>query len=142
MIVATVLLAIAIVAALACFNSVMRSTMTADRLHTAALLAQRRLSELELQSASLASGTQQGEFGAEFPGYRWQEVIEPTEFQNLLRVTLTVSWGSEGSPGSRDFVTFIRTDADAGSQPGVAGGMGAGANPMGNPGGGGGVAGP
>jgi general secretion pathway protein I len=110
MIVATLLLAIAVVGALAAFASATQSSSTSERLHTVALLAQRRLTEVELQSDTLSGGEQQGDFGEEFPEYRWRQVVEPTEYQNLYKVTLTVQWGPQTGPRERAFTTFIRSD--------------------------------
>jgi hypothetical protein len=110
MIVATMLLALAVVGALVAFNSATLSAAHSERLHTVSLLAQRRLTELELQSDSLSGGEQQGDFEPEYPEYQWQQVIEPTEYQNLYRVALTIRWGTPTAPRERVFVTYIRSD--------------------------------
>jgi general secretion pathway protein I len=139
MIVATMLLALAVVGALVAFNAATQSASHSERLHTVSLLAQRRLTELELQSDSLTGGDQQGDFAPEYPEYQWHQVVEPTEYQNLYRVALTVRWGAPNAPRERTFVTYIRSDqnqvpqattgaAGAGGAAGGAGAAGGGAN--------------
>jgi type II secretion system protein I len=112
MIIATVLLAVAIVGSLSAISSSTRAVEAGERIQTAALLAQRKLTELELQATNLTSGEQQGDFGAEFADYRWRAMMDTTEFEKLLKVTLLVSWGENGQDGGREFVTYLRNDAD------------------------------
>lgn len=112
MIVATVILALAIVGAISAIGSSTRATEASERMQTAAILAQSKLTELELQASSLTSGEQQGDFGAEYAQYRWRAVMDTTEFEKLLRVTLTISWGDPNRGTGREFVTYIRQDAD------------------------------
>jgi general secretion pathway protein I len=112
MIIATVLLAIAIVGALSAISSSTRATEAGERVQTAAILAQRKLTELEIQASNLTSGEQQGDFGAEYPEYRWQATMDTTEFDKLLRVTLIISWGDPSRPNRREFVTYLRQDID------------------------------
>lgn len=64
---------------------------------TAALLAKGKAAELE---AAGEAGYQSGDFGKDFPGYRWSAAVEdagaglPFEGSlHLKRVNLTVSWG-------------------------------------------------
>ncbi len=108
MIVATVILALAIVGAISAISSSTRAVEAGERIQTAALLAQRKLTELELQTTNMTSGEQQGDFGADYADYRWRAVMDTTEFDKLLKVTVTVSWGA----GEREFVTYLRKDAD------------------------------
>jgi general secretion pathway protein I len=117
MIVATLLLAIAVVGALAAYAAATQSAATSERLHTVALLAQRRLTELELQSDTLSGGEQQGDFGENYPEYRWKQIVEPTEYQDLYKVTLAIQWGSQNGPRERTFTTFIRSDQNEVPQP-------------------------
>lgn len=112
MIVATLILAIAIVGAMGAISSSAHATEMGDRVQTAALLAQRKMTELELQASNMTSGEQQGDFGEEFANYRWRAVLDTTEFDKLLKLTLTITWGESGRGGQRDFVTYLRKDAD------------------------------
>ncbi len=112
MIIATLILALAIVGAMGAISSSLHATESSDRIQTAALLAQRKMTELELQATNLTSGEQQGDFGEDFANYRWRAVTDTTEFEKLLKITLTVSWGEGGKDGEREFVTYLRKDAD------------------------------
>src|SRR5688572_10697504 len=73
MIVATMLLALAVVGALVAYHSATLSAAHSERMHTVSLLAQRRLTELELQADTLSGGEQQGDFAPEYPEYAWQQ---------------------------------------------------------------------
>ncbi len=115
MIVATLLLVIGVVAALTAFAGATAATGMAERLHTAALLGQQKLTEIELQPDSLASGDQSGDFSEQNPGYRWRQSVEPTDYPNLFKVTVTVQWGQANTPHERALTTYLRNDANAAS---------------------------
>jgi general secretion pathway protein I len=126
MMVATILLAIGVVGALSAFSSATHATAVAEETHTAALLAQQQMTQIELQPDSLTGGDQQGDFGDSYPGFRWQQSIEPTEYQDLFKVTVTIQWGTPNSPHARAFTTYMRNPALDQTQtqqtPGAAGG--------------------
>ena len=70
---------------------------------TAIFLAQHKMAELEAGNSADLSGDS-GDFGEDFPGYRWElEVsdppsVEPEGVSDYLRqVDLTVSWGEDSS---------------------------------------------
>ena len=107
MIVATVLLAVGVVATLGAIHAAAQTTQAADGAQMSALLAQKQLTQLELQPDQLTGGDQQGEFGDEYPGYKWQQSVEATDYANLFKVTLTVSWGSGNDQHKREFITYL-----------------------------------
>ncbi len=106
MIVATFLLAIGVVSAMVAFSSATRASAFASEVNTAALLAQRQMTQLELQPDNLTGGEQQGDFGEEYPGYRWLQNVETTAYQNLFKVTVVIQWGSSSTPHERVFTTY------------------------------------
>jgi prepilin-type N-terminal cleavage/methylation domain-containing protein len=110
MIVAGFILSFAIVAAIGAFTTITRANSKAEVLQTSALLAQQRFSELEQQADSLSGGDQQGDFGEDYPAYRWQQSVESTDFTGLFKVTLVITWGSGGAPEEHVYTTFIRND--------------------------------
>ena len=107
MIVATVLLAVGVAATLGAIHAAAQTTMAADGAQTSALLAQKQITQLELQPDQISGGDQQGEFGDEYPGYKWQQSVEATDYSNLFKVTLTVSWGSNNDQHKRDYITYL-----------------------------------
>lgn len=107
MIVATVLLAVGVVATLSAIHGAAQTTLLADGAQTAAMLAQRQISQLELQPDQLSGGNQQGNFGDEYPGYSWQQAAEATDYPNLFQVTMTIRWGGANDTHQRDFVTYL-----------------------------------
>ena len=68
---------------------------------TAALLAQSKMAEIELQDPEDLTADS-GDFGEDFPGYTWQSSVSNVMFDradnvsdHLKQVDLTISWGEE-----------------------------------------------
>lgn len=129
MIVATALLAIGIVASMGAIGASTAAATSAGQLQTAALLGQGKLNEVERQLDTLTGGDQQGDFGADSPGYRWQESVEATDYPNLFKVTVRVQWGAASSQKERAFTTYLTkpdTTSTQSSQNGQAAGAASG----------------
>lgn len=106
MVVATVVLAVGVVGALSVFGVISRASATAAEYDQAALLAERRLAEVEaLGSEGAVSDS--GDFGEEFPGYRWEQEVLETEHEGLQELRLTVEWGSEQSRRGMVVATYV-----------------------------------
>jgi len=54
-------------------------------------LAESKINELSVQS-ELEPGMEEGDFGDENSRFSWQQRIEETETEGLLRLTVTVNW--------------------------------------------------
>lgn len=107
MIVATVLLAVGVVATLGAIHAAATTTLAAEGAQTSALLAQKQITQLELQPDQISGGDQSGDFGDEYPGYTFQQSVEATDYQNLFKVTVTISWGGNNNPHKREYVTYL-----------------------------------
>ena len=59
---------------------------------------------------TLSGGDQQGDFGPTYTGYKWQQTVEATDYPNLFKVTLTVTWGGGNNPQQYEYTTFMRND--------------------------------
>jgi prepilin-type N-terminal cleavage/methylation domain-containing protein len=116
MIVAGFILSIAVVAAMSAFSTVTRVNGKAEVMQTSGLLARQHFSELEQQVDSLSGGDQQGDFGSDYAGYRWQRTVEATDYPNLFKVVLTISWGSGPRTEQYEYTTFLRTDQNVTDQ--------------------------
>jgi type II secretion system protein I len=113
MIVATLLLAIGVSAALAAISSGIQASYKADRLQTAALLAERKLAQIELESNNLTGGDQQGDFGKLYAEFKWHESVETTNYPDLFQVTVTIQWDlNKPKPQERQYVTYLRNTQD------------------------------
>ncbi len=138
MIVATLLLAIGVAASVAAISSTVRLQSHADNIQTASLLAQQKLTEIDLQlqdqsgqTGSASSSQQnQGDFSPDHPDFRWKENLQPTSFSDLVQVSVTIDWGAQGSSSeSRVFTTYFNTPSQSGgsqngsSSSGTAGGQ-------------------
>lgn len=113
MVVATILLAIGVVAALQCMAASSRTCGVANEYATAALLAQQHLAEVEAQADTLTGGEQQGEFGDAYPGFTWRQAVEPTDLPAVVRLTLTIEWPSGSARRMSQFTTYENTAAAA-----------------------------
>lgn len=108
MIVAAVLLFIGVVAAMSCIAAATRSTGLAGEYGTAASLAQRRFAEIEASRETLNAGEQQGDFAPANPEFAWQQVMETTEAEDLMKVTIRIAWNLRGASRSTEFATYLR----------------------------------
>ena len=52
-------------------------------------------------------GDSQGDFGADYPGYTYEETVEATPLGGYLKYTLTVKWGGEEGPLETKIISFI-----------------------------------
>lgn len=110
MVVATFILAIVIISVMGAFASLTQANSKAQFMQTAALLAEKKISEMEMKATSLSGGDQQGDFGEEYPTYRWKQSVESTDYPKLFKVSMTIQWGSGNPSEQRLFTSYIRTD--------------------------------
>ena len=106
MIVATLLLAIGVVACLGAIGSSTRATTVAKEYSTASLLADRHFAELSSDPTMLTSGEQSGDFGQDYPGFTWTQSIQQTDITGLLQISVTIQWTDGVSRNSAVFTTY------------------------------------
>ncbi|HEV2472015.1 MAG TPA: type II secretion system protein, partial [Chthonomonadales bacterium] len=124
MVVASLLLAIAVAGALEAFSAATRAEDAGSRLQTAAMLANRRIAELELHPQELTPGTEHGSFGAEFPQYQWDQQVASTDYDGLLKVRVRVTWGA-GQGSARLVTTYLQSSTGQSGQNSSTNGPGA-----------------
>ncbi len=110
MIVATMLLIIGVAAAQTVIASATRASGIADKINTATLLLQKRCTDLELNPGGLSGGEESGDFGSDYPGFRWRQNAESTNYANLFKVTISVLWGDGTAGSQRSITTYLRGD--------------------------------
>jgi general secretion pathway protein I len=81
------------------FSAGLRAVSVADRSSQAQLLAEQKISELEVLSFSSLQ-TDSGDFGDDYPDYTWQTEVSSTDLDNMKKVILTVSWTHENTARS------------------------------------------
>jgi len=108
MIVATLLLAIGVAAAMAAFATINKAGGCLLRSRRVDPCKQ-KLAEVEQQGDSLTGGDQQGDFGADYPGFRWHEVIMRPTIPTCIK-SPSPSVGSGSAPSQRSITTFLRND--------------------------------
>lgn len=93
MIVATAVLAVGVAGTMATFGAISRASGTASEYEIAARLAEQRMAEIEAAgSEAIVSDT--GDFGEEYPEYRWEQEVLDTDTEGVLELRLTVEWTS------------------------------------------------
>jgi hypothetical protein len=73
---------------------------------TSTLLAQKRIADVINTNSVTNQGTSQGDFGEDYPGYKYSETIDSTQLEGFYRYVLTVRWG-ETKTLETEFTTFI-----------------------------------
>lgn len=107
MIVATVILAVGIAGAVATFGAISRASGTAAEYDQAALLAERRLAEIETLDET-PTDQDSGDFGEDYPGYKWEQEVLSTEYDDLIEVRVTVTWGNNEPRHHIDVSTYMK----------------------------------
>lgn len=104
-------LAVVSVALTALLGLANRTISTNDRLQKltqATLLAQTRMTELETNSGTSSSlSDNEGDFPEPFSEFHWRTEFLPTPVQGVRQVVVTVVWGDEGENESVDLTSFM-----------------------------------
>lgn len=76
---------------------------------TSTLLAERHISEMkaDLSDEKPQSGQKNGDFGADYPGYTYEENIESTPLSAYYKYTITVSWGTGKDAYHNKLITYL-----------------------------------
>ena len=89
--VAMAILAIALVAVLSFQAQSISMANEARLMTTASMLTQSKIAEIE----SVGTETSSGDFGEDFPNYRWELSIADTDLKYLQKMDLLVTWKEE-----------------------------------------------
>ncbi len=90
LIVSLTILSIGLIALINSFSHSLSATGFTQRLTKANLLLQEKIAEV--QSTSLPLGTERGDFGQEYPGYRWETSILTTAHSYILEARVSIFW--------------------------------------------------
>ena len=75
----------------------------------AASLARTKLTELTC-TGDWQSGEKSGDFGEDWPGYRWTAVVSSWTDSTVSQLELTVTWQSQSRERSVTFTTLVYVD--------------------------------
>ena len=103
---ALVFLAILLPTVMHGFSICTRAGAAAERTAIAGQLAENRMSELMLNDAWI-SAEQRGEFGPEFPGYRYQVEQTNWEIDNMTKLTVHVFFQVQGQERDVALTTLV-----------------------------------
>ncbi|MCK4948289.1 MAG: prepilin-type N-terminal cleavage/methylation domain-containing protein [Candidatus Aureabacteria bacterium] len=116
--VAVAILSLGLIIAIQSFSVSLRIAETSLNLSKAALLAQRKLSEIELEGFSFES-LNSGDFGENYPDFGWETDITPVELKEplieagledmpvLYQVAITIFWQERGKRRDLTFTTYL-----------------------------------
>jgi hypothetical protein len=93
-------MSVGIVAVAGSFSVAARAEARARQMALAGLLADEKLAELEGEAAQRV-GASEGDFGSDFPGFRWRARLEPSGARDLYRADLSVTWRPSGSSSEK-----------------------------------------
>ncbi|MFY9396989.1 MAG: prepilin-type N-terminal cleavage/methylation domain-containing protein [Desulfomonilia bacterium] len=102
--IAMVILSITFMWLLKATNQSIDMASRAKFITTATLLAQRHISEV--QAETRLPGNDEGDFGEDFPGYRYTGRVEPTPLAGYHKYVLTITWGKKGNLETQ-FIAFL-----------------------------------
>jgi len=121
---ALVLMGIVIPVAMRGATLALRSAGLARHQAEAATLGEAKLSEMVTQGDWLSGGSS-GDFGADFPIYRWTLQSTTRDF-DITELMLTVTWQERGEERSMNISTLAYLSQSTGNGTGTAGGTGTG----------------
>jgi prepilin-type N-terminal cleavage/methylation domain-containing protein len=94
-VVSLAVMSVGIVAVLEAFSAASRLSLQDEYITTATHLAISKMEEVEKETA-ITAGAQEGDFGDDFPDFRWTLDIEDSPISGLETVTVTVKWEAAG----------------------------------------------
>jgi general secretion pathway protein I len=103
--VAMAILAIALVAVLRSQSQSISMANEARLATMASMLTQSKIAEIDIEGISAV--TSSGDFGEDFPNYRWEVTTTDTDFKYLKKIDLAVTW-KEAVLTREYHITFYR----------------------------------
>jgi hypothetical protein len=84
-----------------------RAAIAAERSAIATQLGENQLNDLIVENL-WSSGTSQGDFGADYPGYRWElQMADWTELSGLTELTMIVHYQVQGQDHTIQIATLV-----------------------------------
>jgi general secretion pathway protein I len=106
--VATVVLAVGLLAILTAFSMATRATGASTNDTLIPMLAEQKLAEVRaMPRDDLLAETSEGDFGEEYPGYTWDLEVSPPDDLHVIRVELTIHAAEMGRKRDVKFATDI-----------------------------------
>ncbi len=93
-----------------------RASVVSERSALAVELAENKLNELLLNNA-WATGETRGDFGQDWPGYRWELSRDTWDVDSMINLTLDVFFTVQGHEHSVRLSTLVPTTTSSQSQP-------------------------
>lgn len=104
--VSMVILSIAFIVLITSINQSLDMATRSKFITTSTLLAQKRIAEVISSSDAKTPGSKEGDFGEDYPGYKYTEKIESTPLPGYYKYTLTLRWGRKDA-FETEFLEFL-----------------------------------
>jgi len=107
--IALAIVSIALVTLLSLGNRSIRVNGRLQKITRATLLAQDKMTEVEVlsQSGGKSMDNEQGVFDKPFDGFRWRTTFTDTPLPSIKQITVTVLWGDEDRNQKVDITSFV-----------------------------------
>jgi type II secretion system protein I len=112
--VALAILAMGVVGVLGAFSSSMRATKEAELYSQASNLAAQVAAQLDREE-TVSAGELSGTF-EDTPAFSWVATVEEADSNNLMRTTITVTWGTDTNPKNFDMVICLHPQGESTAQ--------------------------
>ncbi|HEY8370356.1 MAG TPA: type II secretion system minor pseudopilin GspI [Thermodesulfobacteriota bacterium] len=104
--VALVILGVALVGLLSAQSAAVRLRSQAEELTLATFLLETKMTDVQMGDFPEV-GTTEGDFGDDYPGYTWQQVVSDTPFRGVREVRIAVIWSPGPRPERLELVHFM-----------------------------------
>ena len=89
-----------------------RAAISAERTNVAVQLGENRLNELLIDN-TWSTGESRGEFGQEWPGFRWELTRGTWEIDSMTELTMEVFFPVQGNEQSVRLTTLVSSSTEA-----------------------------
>ncbi len=104
--VALTLISVGLSVLMATFSSSLSAARRASNLTVSTMLAEEKLALLRVAPLEVI-GISEGDFGEDFPAFRWRTVIRPVDGGNFYTVKVEVMWGERGGLRSTTLISLL-----------------------------------
>ena len=100
------ILSIGLIAVVKSFSISIQANDYTQGLTIATFLAQGKIAELETTPQTIL-GTETGDFGEDYPNYRWETEVNFTENDRIQEAVVTVFWRERGGEKKIELLTLL-----------------------------------
>ena len=100
------ILSIGLIAVVKSFSSSVQAGSYTQGLTIATFLSEGKIAELETTSQTTL-GTETGDFGEDYPNYRWETEVSSTENEKIQEAVVSIFWRKRGEERKIELITLL-----------------------------------